>query len=139
MDGSSDTQFHVLLGEFFDNVPGIGQGTRQPVELGDHEGISVPDGGQRLVQAGPVPVRAGQPVVGVDPLLGHTQGVELIALGSEILLIRGDAGVADHIGAHGPHCSVWVTVTGQLCGLGIRESREFYALRKSMPFTVLRP
>lgn len=45
-------------------------------------------------------VRAGQSVVDVDQVLGHTERPEPVALGGEILLIGGGTGVPDHVSGH---------------------------------------
>jgi len=74
---------------------------RQPVELGDDERVAGADGGEGLVEAGPGPVRAGQPVIDVDPLGGDTELFEGGLLGGEVLRVGGAAGVADQGHRHG--------------------------------------
>ena len=39
-------------------------------------------------QTRPVPVRAGQAVIDIDPIITHTEGVETITLSGEVLLLR---------------------------------------------------
>ncbi len=68
---------------------------RQPVELGDHQGVPLPTRGKGLTQTGALAVGSGQPLVDVDPLGGHAERSERIALSSEVLLVGGDPGVAD--------------------------------------------
>jgi hypothetical protein len=36
------------LGEFFDDVAGVGEGAGEPVQFGHHEGVAGPAGGQRF-------------------------------------------------------------------------------------------
>ena len=47
------------------------------------------------MKAGALAVGAGESVVDVDALGLHTERLEAVALGGEILLVGGDAGVAD--------------------------------------------
>jgi hypothetical protein len=54
--------------------PGVGYRAGQPVEFRDDQGVPGTDCGQRLVEAGPVAVGAGQAFVGVDPLSRHADG-----------------------------------------------------------------
>jgi hypothetical protein len=44
-------------------------------------------GGQRQPKTWPVPVRAGHAMVGVDAVVTHTERVQPVALGGEILLL----------------------------------------------------
>ena len=39
VDGPADTQLHVFLREFFDDVASVGKGTCESVEFGDDEGV----------------------------------------------------------------------------------------------------
>ena len=102
MDGSTDAQLHFLLCQFFDDVAGVGQGAGEPVEFGDDQGVAGTDGGEGFTKTGPVPVGAGEPVVGIDPVFGHTQRGQPVPLGGEVLLVGRDAGVADDVGGHTP-------------------------------------
>jgi hypothetical protein len=76
-------------------------GAGEAVELGDGEGVAVADGGQGLVQAGPGPAGAGQPLVQVDAVGGDAERGELLALGGEVLAggpAPGIAGIDAHPG-----------------------------------------
>ena len=53
-------------GELVGDVAGVGQRAGEPVELGDDERVAGAAGGERLAQAGPVAVGAGEAVVDVD-------------------------------------------------------------------------
>lgn len=72
---------------------GVGYGPSKPVEFGHHEGVAGPDGGERLVEARTLAVRAGEAVVEIDPFLGHAELGEALALRGEVLGIGGAAGV----------------------------------------------
>ena len=52
VDGSADAELHVAFGEVFDDVPRVGQGAGEPVELGDDEGVAGPAGGEGLRSPG---------------------------------------------------------------------------------------
>ena len=84
-------------------------GAGEAVELGDGEGVAVTDGGQRLVQAGPGPGGAGQPLVQVDAVRGDAERGELLALGGQVLAGGTAPGIAD-IDAHPGFLPVTVEV-----------------------------
>ena len=44
VDGSADVESHTGGGKFVDDVAGVGDGTGEPVELGDDEGVAAPAG-----------------------------------------------------------------------------------------------
>jgi hypothetical protein len=73
----------------------LGHGPGEPVEFGADEGVSVADGSEGLVQAGPVAVAASEPVIEVDPVWRYAQLGELLPLGGEVLAVGGAPGVAD--------------------------------------------
>ncbi len=77
----------------------------QPVELGHDERVARADGGKGLVEPRPGPVRAGQPVIGVDALSGDAELFEGGLLGGQVLLVGRAAGVADQGGRHGQMCN----------------------------------
>ena len=90
---------------------GIGDRAGEPIEFGHGEGVAAADGRECLGQAGPVAPGAAEPVVKVDPILGHAQGGEGIALGGEVLFVGGAAGVAHESRAHDYECNVGRPVT----------------------------
>ena len=66
------------------------------VELGDHQGVSGPAGGERLTTPRPLPVDAGKAVVDVDSLRGLTpERAERIALVGQALGLGEASGVPD--------------------------------------------
>lgn len=65
------------------------------VELRYDEGVAHTLRGQGLIQAGAFPVGAGKAMIEVDPLLDDAELAEPVALGGEVLLVGGAAGVAD--------------------------------------------
>ena len=101
MDRTAEVQAHAASGELVDDVAGVGDGTGEPVELGDHEGVTAPAGGQGLAQAGALAVGAGDAVVDVDAVGLHAEGGEGLPLRGEVLLIGADPGVADLDRGHG--------------------------------------
>jgi len=66
--GAAEREPDAAGGELAEDAAGVGHGPGEPVELGADEGVSVADGGEGLVEAGPVPVAASDPVVEVDPV-----------------------------------------------------------------------
>ena len=95
-------------GEVVDDVAGVGQRPGEAVELGDDERVTGAAGGQRLAQPGPVAVRAGEAVVDVDPLGRHAERLQGVALRGEVLLVGGDARVADQQPGHTRKCVPYV-------------------------------
>ena len=55
------------------DVAGVGHRAGEPVELRYDEGVAFAEGGERLIQAGPRPVGAGESVVEVDPVFGDAE------------------------------------------------------------------
>ena len=74
VDGSAQAQLDVALGEVLDDVPGVGQGSGQAVELGDHQGVPGAARGQGLLQSGAFAVASGEPVVDVDQVVRDPEG-----------------------------------------------------------------
>jgi len=81
VDGAADVELDAGLGEFFDDVAGIGQRPRDPVKLGNHQGVAGVARGEGLTQSGPRPDGAGQAVVDVDPVRLHPETGKGIAWG----------------------------------------------------------
>jgi hypothetical protein len=71
------------------------EGTGQSVEFGDDERVAVAARGECFAQSGACAVGAGESVVGVDQVRSNAEGFQGVALGSEILLVRGHACVSD--------------------------------------------
>lgn len=61
VDGAADVESDAAGGEFVDDVAGVGDGSGEPVELGDDQGVAGSAGGQCLAKAGPGSVGAGEP------------------------------------------------------------------------------
>lgn len=92
VDAAAQRQPHAAGYESVADGPGVGNGSGEPVEFRNNEGVAGADGGQGLVEAGagPVgaeagPVGAGESLVEVDPVVGDAKGSEDLALGGEIL------------------------------------------------------
>lgn len=58
-----------------------------------------------LIEAGPGAFAAGEPVVEVDPLVGHAEFDQAVTLGGEVLFIGGATGVADEGAGHDRECN----------------------------------
>jgi hypothetical protein len=63
----AERKLDLTGGELVGNRPRVGQRSREPVELRDHERVAGATRRQRLAQPRPVAVRPGQAVVDVDP------------------------------------------------------------------------
>jgi hypothetical protein len=66
-----------------------------------HEGVAFTDGGDGLVEAGTGAVGAGEAVVQVDAFLREPELAEPVALGGDVLVVGGAAGVTDQGLGHG--------------------------------------
>jgi hypothetical protein len=97
VDGPSKAELDVALGEVLDDVARVGQGTGEPVELGDHEGVAGPAGGEGLLESGAFAVPAGEAVVDVDQVVQDPECLEACLLRGEVLLVGGDTGVPDQV------------------------------------------
>lgn len=122
VDVPADAELDLPFSEVFDDVPGIRQRSGEPVEFGDDEGVAGSAGGEGFAESWSFAVGAGESVVDVDPVFGHIQRREAVALGGEVLFVGGYACVSDDVSGHGVHCSGWATFTGLFLGRGIRES-----------------
>ena len=58
------------------------------------------EGGERLIQAGPRPIAAGQSVVEVDPVFGDAELPQPLPLRGEVLRVGRATTVADESGGH---------------------------------------
>ena len=70
------------------SATGVGDGSCEPVELGDDQGVASAAGGHCLAETGPGSVSAGEAVVDVDPVGVDAEGCKAVALGSEVLASR---------------------------------------------------
>jgi len=93
------------------------------VELGDHEDVAGPAGGEGLAQPGALAVGAGDAVIDVDPVGLHAEGGEGLPLGGQVLAVVRDPGVADLDRGHGRSIAGCPTLTGHLRGRVVRERR----------------
>jgi hypothetical protein len=74
--------------------------TGEPVEFRYDEGVAFTEGGDRLIQAGPRPVGAGESVVEVDPVLGDAELPQPLPLRGEVLRVGRASAAADESGGH---------------------------------------
>lgn len=86
-------------------IAGVRHGAGQAVEFRHHKGVTGADRGEGLIQAGALAMGSGQTVVEVDPLGGHTELAQPVALGGEVLLVGRAAGVADKNPGHVRDCN----------------------------------
>ncbi len=100
VDGAAQTELDLPPGEVLDDGPGVGQRPRQSVELGDDEGVAGATGGQRLAQARPLAVGAGQALVDLGPVSADAERGQSISLGGEILFVSRDPGISDQQRIH---------------------------------------
>ncbi len=103
----AEAELDLPDGQLVGNSPRVGQRTGQPVEFGDHQGVSFPAGGHRFPQSRPFPVGAGQPVINIDTGGGDAQPSQCVTLGREVLLVGGTAGVPDEKRRHGAPPEYW--------------------------------
>jgi hypothetical protein len=88
-DATAGAQLHLAPRRVFDDVAGVGEGTGEPVEFGDDEGVALPARGQGFTQPGSGTVGAGEPVVD-ENLLTAAEGAERVLLGGEVLFAGGN-------------------------------------------------
>jgi hypothetical protein len=67
VDRPAQRQPDAVGGQPLDDVAGVRQGSREPVELGDHKNATRESGGQRLAQARADTGGAGQALVDANP------------------------------------------------------------------------
>lgn len=65
VEGPAEAEPDVAFGEVLDDVVGVGQGTGEPVELGDHDGVAGAAGRECLAQSDAFTVPPAEPVVDV--------------------------------------------------------------------------
>jgi hypothetical protein len=93
-DLSAEGELDPACGEVVADSAGVGDRADEPVEFRDDEGVAGTDGGEGLVQAGTLAVGAGESVVvEVNPIVGHAEFAQPVALRGEVLLIGRTAGV----------------------------------------------
>lgn len=90
MHRAADVQLDPGLGEFLDDVAGVGQGLGEPVKFRDDQGVAGPARREGLLQPGPSPVGAGQTVVDIDPIRLHAERDQRVALRGEFQAMPAD-------------------------------------------------
>jgi antitoxin YefM len=101
IDRPAQTQADLPSGELIGDRTGVGQGPGQAVELGHHQGVTIPACGECLAEARSLAVGAGQAVIDVDPVGLDAEAGKGFALSGEVVLISGTTGVPDKQRAHG--------------------------------------
>src|SRR3954452_10812481 len=101
VDRAAQAQAGLPGGELVGDRSGVGQGSGETVEPGDHQGVTGPARGECLAEPGTFAVGARQAAVNVDPAGLDSEAEEGVALGGEVLLIGGASGVPDKQCAHG--------------------------------------
>jgi len=69
----ADVELDPTLGEFVDDVAGVGQGSGQPIELGHDQRVPFPARGKGLTQSGLRPVGPSETVINVDAFRGDAE------------------------------------------------------------------
>jgi hypothetical protein len=80
IDPPAQGEFQPAGSQFCTDCVGIGHRPSQPIQFGHHQGVALADRSQRLVQTGPFPVGAGEPVIEIDPPLGDTKLAKVVLL-----------------------------------------------------------
>ena len=114
MDGRAEGERHALPIELLGNVTRIRNGAGQAVQLRHDQSVALAECSQRLREAGPVPSGSGQPVVRVDPVLGHA----LANRGYDLRLIQ------DYLGDRDPRHTAHYTRTAAIRFDSLWEKRE---------------
>ena len=78
----SEGQFYAAFLKLIGDGAGIRNGPGEAVEFGHDQSVALAHGGEGLVEAGAGAVRAGESVIGVDPILGDSEFQEGLALGA---------------------------------------------------------
>ena len=113
---AADVQLDPGLGEFLDDVAGVGQGPGEPVELRDDQGVAGPARCEGLAQPGPCPVGAGQTVVDIDPIRLHAERDQRVALRGEVLRIGAAPAISDEHSGHRITVAVRLPSPGFIAG-----------------------
>ena len=95
VDARPQSQLDAALDQSVGDGARVGNGARQAIQLRHDERIAGPDGGERLVEAGPRAVGPGHAVIGIDALRGNAELFEGRLLGGKVLPVGGAAGIAD--------------------------------------------
>ena len=95
VDGASDAELHVLRSELVDDVFRVSEGTRQPVEFGNHQGVPASARGKGFPKTRSSSVGAREAVVGIDQGGSHAQSFQGVLLGREILFVCGHACISN--------------------------------------------
>ena len=85
---AAETKHNPFGRELIGNVPGIGKGAGQPVELGHHEGIAGSARRHRFTESRAKTVSPCKSVIDEDLFLFNTQGKEGVSLSGQILIVR---------------------------------------------------
>ena len=100
VDKTALLQPYAAGGQGLDDVAGLGQGAREPVELDAHKNVAAATGRQRLAQARADAGGAGHAVVDVDPGGVAPQSPEAVEVGGQLRAGDDDRGADDHGSGH---------------------------------------
>lgn len=92
---AAEVELDGTPGELVGDRARVRKRSGESVELRHDERVAGPARGEGLTQTRTLAVGAGQAVVDVDALRGYAERLQAVALGGEVLLVGGDAGVAD--------------------------------------------
>jgi len=100
MDLPAERERNTLGCKFVADRPGIGHGACEAIQLRHDQGVTVTNGCERLVEAGPFSVGSGESVVEVDPLGSDAECFKGVALSGEILFVDRAPCVSDQRACH---------------------------------------
>ena len=100
VDLAAKGEFDAAGREPVADVACVGHRPGEPVELRNDEGVAFTEGGERLIQAGPRLIGAGQSVVELDPGLSDAELPQPLPRRGEVLRVGRATTVADESGGH---------------------------------------
>ena len=95
VDRAPERKLDATRGQFVGDCARVWHRARQSIEFRHDERVTRSHGGERLIETGPQPVRAGQTAIGIDAVLTDAELEQRIFLNGEVLAIGGAAGIAD--------------------------------------------
>lgn len=87
MHRSADAELDLARCEVFEDVAGVGQRPRKPIELCDDQRVAAATRRQRLAQAWTIAIGSGQAVIDVGALDLYAERCQRIALRGEVLIV----------------------------------------------------
>jgi hypothetical protein len=95
VDRTTEVETHLADRELVGNCPCIGEGAGQPIKFRHNQSVALTASSQSFTQSRAFPIGPGQSVINVDSVCRHPKSGKAVALGCQVLLIRGHSGVSD--------------------------------------------